>query len=206
MNIQFKQRLVGAIVLISLAVIIVPLLLPGEGSLQKAPPGSRLPPAPEYRFAPLKSPPPAPMPIPAPRPLEAPPAEPSAGGETALPVPDLPVDTATPTEAEAEPPVPSRAAGQAQAKSKDKAKTDTATPAGWVVQVASFSRRDNALALRDRLRQHGHPCFVEAVKDAKGQTVYRVRVGPLLSRGEAETLQRRLVEEVDLKGLVLRYP
>lgn len=189
MNIQFKQRLVGAIVLVSLAVIIVPLLLPGEGRLQKAKSGSRFPPAPEYHFAPLKAPPPAPAPEPLAVPLEAPPAPadiPKDADASAPIRPDLPVATATP-------------------KTAPKA-DDADKPTGWVVQVASFSRRDNALALRDRLRKQGHPSFVEAVKDKNGGAVYRVRVGPVLRQEQAEQLQRSLAKEVKLEGLVLRYP
>jgi len=59
-NIQLKQRLVGAIVLVALAVIFIPMLLPGEGSLSDAIHGSNIPPEPDYRFAPIKPAPKAP--------------------------------------------------------------------------------------------------------------------------------------------------
>jgi DedD protein len=75
----------------------------------------------------------------------------------------------------------------------------------WIVQVGSFSSNDNAKALRDKLRKQGYTSFVEAVKGQKGM-VYRVRVGPELTRKSAEQLNQRLSKEADIKGLVQSYP
>jgi len=205
-NIQLKQRLVGAVVLISLAVIIIPMLLPGEGSYTRQQPASTIPAEPDYRFAPLPEAPPAPPVAQAPPvPLEALPApeaeevapvkapaqsaEKPASKPVAEPVikPDLPVDAATPKHSA----VSKEGDGQATA---------------WVVQVGSFSSAKNARALRDKLRKMGHASFVEAVKDKSGKTVYRVRVGPEVRRDLAEKLQQRLARDAKLKGIVLRYP
>jgi DedD protein len=76
---------------------------------------------------------------------------------------------------------------------------------GWVVQVGSFSSSNNARALRDKLRKQGHASFVESVKGNSG-TVYRVRVGPEVSRDSAERLRKQLKEVAGLKGLVQTYP
>ncbi len=205
-NIQLKQRLVGAVVLVSLAVIIIPMLLPGEGSYTRQQPVSTIPAEPDYRFAPLPEPPPAPPvaqapPVPVealPAPVVEEPAKPetpavtgekSATRPIAEPVtkPDLPVDAATPKQSAVS------KAGDGQAT-------------GWVVQVGSFSNARNARALRDRLRTQGRAAFVEAVKDTHGKPVYRVRVGPELRRDLAEKLQQRLARDAGLKGIVLRYP
>lgn len=208
MNIQLKQRLVGAVVLVSLAVIIIPMLLPGEGSYTRQQPVSTIPAEPDYRFAPLPEPPPAPpvaqappVPVealPAPEaekapspvtPAEAPADKAVAAKPATKPVikPDLPVDAATPKHSA----VTKEGDGQATA---------------WVVQVGSFSSARNAHALRDKLRKLGHASFVEAVKDKQGKTVYRVRVGPEVRRDLAEKLQQRLARDAKLKGIVLRYP
>lgn len=205
-NIQLKQRLVGAVVLVSLAVIIIPMLLPGEGSYTRQQPASTIPAEPDYRFAPLPEAPPAPpvaqappVPVealpapeeekPAPQALPAKSAEKPAAKPAAEPVakPDLPIDAATPKHSA----VSKAGDGQATA---------------WVVQVGSFSSARNARALRDKLRKMGHSTFVEAVKDSSGKTVYRVRVGPEVRRDLAEKLQQRLAREASLKGIVLRYP
>lgn len=57
---------------------------------------------------------------------------------------------------------------------------------GIFVQVGSFSRHDNALRLQARLSGVGHPQIQPAT--VKGQTVYRVRFGPLNSVEEADRL------------------
>jgi DedD protein len=75
----------------------------------------------------------------------------------------------------------------------------------WVVQVGSFADRKNARALRDKLRQQGHASFVESVNGKSGR-VYRVRVGPELTRAAADKLRQRLAKEAGLKGLVQAYP
>lgn len=57
---------------------------------------------------------------------------------------------------------------------------------GIFVQAGSFSRHDNALRLQARLSGVGHPQIQSA--SVKGQTVYRVRFGPLGSVKEADDL------------------
>jgi rare lipoprotein A len=57
---------------------------------------------------------------------------------------------------------------------------------GIFVQAGSFSRHDNALRLQARLAAVGHPQIQPA--SVKGQTVYRVRFGPLSSVAEADQL------------------
>ena len=79
------------------------------------------------------------------------------------------------------------------------------TLSGWVVQVGSFGREANALALRDRLRAKGYTAFVEKARTGKG-LVFRVRVGPELERENAERLQTRLSKDFGLKAIVTRYP
>ncbi len=202
MNIQLKQRLVGAVVLVSLAVIIIPMLLPGEGGYTRPQQGSAIPSEPDYRFAPLPASPPAPPVAQAPPlPMETLPEPEMEKPEVAPAVkktvpkatektdiqPDLPIDAATP-----------------KARAVDKADDGQAT--AWVVQVGSFSSAKNAHALRDKLRKLGHATFVEAVKDKAGKSVYRVRVGPEVRRELAEKLQQRLVRDAKLEGIVLRYP
>lgn len=57
---------------------------------------------------------------------------------------------------------------------------------GIFVQAGSFSRHDNALRLQARLSGVGHPQIQPAT--IKGQTLYRVRFGPLNSVEEADHL------------------
>lgn len=77
--------------------------------------------------------------------------------------------------------------------------------ASFAVQVGSFGSEDNAAGLRDRLQNKGYRAFVDSVEGDE-RTFYRVRVGPVIERGEAEALQAQLSDEESLKGLVVSHP
>lgn len=209
MNIQLKQRLVGAVVLVALAVIFIPMLLPGEGDLGGGIKGSNIPPEPDFRFPPVavapKAPPVAEAPV-------VPLGDEQSSKENEPPA--APVKPEPPKEPEGKP----KAKPQAKPETKPKSKPATAPAAkavpektkpgqvnAWVVQVGSFADRKNARALRDKLRKQGHASFVESINGASGR-VYRVRVGPELTKAAADKLSQRLAKEAGLKGLVQAYP
>ena len=85
------------------------------------------------------------------------------------------------------------------------AQTAAPAPGGWAVQLGSFSIPKNARALRDRLRAEGHTAFIESGFTATGE-VSRVFVGPVLDRGRAESSMARLRREMQLEGILVRYP
>lgn len=82
---------------------------------------------------------------------------------------------------------------------------ETAPVAGWAVQLGSFARSMNAIGLRDRLRAHGYPAFVQPAQGAGGK-ITRVLVGPELERSRAEAALRKLRAEHQLDGVLVRYP
>lgn len=257
MDNQVKQRVIGAVVLVALAVIFVPMLLEKPDS-DLGPVGSNLPEQPDQtvqdRIEPLTLPePPAeeePAQVvldqapdaataaqapdaaatPPPGAAQAPAEETTAPVEPALPAPvttapiaPAPATTAPPaaTAPATQPPTAAPAAAVQQAspvvaapapattpaKPVTGAQTDTAAKplSGWVVQLASLASKNNALALRERLRGLGYTAFVEETTTAQG-VLYRVRVGPELERANAETLRNRLEQQVQIKGIVSRYP
>lgn len=258
MDNQVKQRVIGAVVLVALAVIFVPMLLEKPDS-DLGPVGSNLPEQPDQtvqdRIEPLTLPePPAeeePAQVvldqapdaataaqapdaaatpPPPGAAQAPAEESTAPVEPALPAPvttapiaPAPATTAPPaaTAPATQPPTAAPAAPVQQAapvaaapvpattpaKPVTGAQTDTAAKplSGWVVQLASLASKNNALALRERLRGLGYTAFVEETTTAQG-VLYRVRVGPELERANAETLRNRLEQQVQIKGIVSRYP
>jgi DedD protein len=189
LNDKLKQRLVGAVVLISLAVIFVPMLLDGGERSTMPMFGSNIPDKPHYQFEPLEIPLQPVPPITEERPVLIDRPEPT------------PKPVATPPAVEAKPKTASPATPKVEPKSTT-ADTDNAT--AWVVQVGSFSQSSNALALRDKLRSNGFTAFVEKVKAAEG-TIYRVRVGPELKRENAEKQLQRLQREMKLKGILMGY-
>jgi DedD protein len=219
-NIQLKQRLVGAVVLVALAVIFIPMLLPGKGDFSGGIDGSNIPPEPDYRFAPTTPAPAAPPMVASPNlPMDDKPLDKAM--DKALYSKSAPVVTekAKKTPAEKTTSAAKVTAPKTMTQKVSAAKNTTVVKppppspvkekspqaSGWVVQVGSFSNSANAKALRDKLRKQGHASFVESVKGKSGP-VYRVRVGPEVSRDSAERLRQQLATAAGLKGLVQAYP
>lgn len=210
MEFLLKQRLVGAIVLVALGVIFIPMFL--EGPNRNLVPEMEPLPEPHERKAiqPLSG-------FPAPDGI---PEEPdsqiihsesvAAADADKVPVPDKPVVTAdAPKEtplalpSQPEPAPPPEPAPVEEAPTV--APKATAALGNWVVQVGSFSSEQNALKLRDKLRAGGFATQVEKVVLAD-KAHYRVRVGPYLKRTQADGDLKKLAKQFDLKGRVLAYP
>jgi len=76
-----------------------------------------------------------------------------------------------------------------------KSSTATAAHGDWVVQVASFTHKENADKLVTELKAAGYQAF-ELNPQAGGTGFYRVRVGPFTERSEADKASSHL----DKKG------
>ncbi len=193
----FKQRIIGAIVLVALAVIFIPILLPGHRDIGFIETESHIPPKPEelesIKVLELEKP------IPVPPPLEeirtpidehSPAASESEAATSAV------AEKSTSTEKRTSPPP----------VSQEKKTTSNTTAKAWVVQVGSFTKRDNAMRLRDQLRSKGYKTFVEQIS-AADKVFYRVRVGPVVSRANAEALQKELQSKMKLEHTkVMSHP
>ena len=81
----------------------------------------------------------------------------------------------------------------------------SAASTGFAVQLAAFSKPADALALRDRVRAAGFSAFTESVATDKG-SLTRVRVGPVVSRADAEQLQAQVKAKVGVDGIVRPHP
>ena len=88
---------------------------------------------------------------------------------------------------------------------KAPAATSAAAAVGFAVQLAAFSKPDDAAALRDRLRAAGFSAFNESVSTDHG-TLTRVRAGPVQSRPEAEQLQAQIKSKLGLDGVIRPHP
>jgi DedD protein len=189
-----KHRIVGAIIVVALAVIFIPMILSNReapGDRADAPSAApRDTAADGNKVAVTKLPPPestkaATDPAPA--------AEPSS---------DKPAEVAAPTEikeakAAATPPAPAKTpAGKTGAD---------ASRGGWVVQVGTFSNTANAARLEKKLRAEGRPLLVERIS-LEGHKAVRLRVGPFPDREAALKVRDRIHKEVGVKGVVLAYP
>ena len=195
-----KARLIGAAVLVAIAVLLIPELLSGRKSAEPVaeeagPRGSRtftielgggagqsirtpttVTTVPE---ALPSAPPPAAT-------VATPVAEPAAPVEAAPPPAEVVASTVEPEPV----PLPAPAAEPAVAK-------PTSPPAsapsrgGWAVQVGAFGSADTAAKLVRDLSGAGYRAFVSPVARG-GKTLHRVRVGPEADKGAAEQLAGRL--------------
>lgn len=93
----------------------------------------------------------------------------------------------------------------AQPKPVASAPAPAATGTGYAVQLGAFSKATEANAMRDRLRAAGFSAFVEQVNTDKG-TLSRVRVGPVVGRGEADQLKSQVKAKTGMDGIVRPHP
>ena len=92
-------------------------------------------------------------------------------------------------------------AGAGASSARNAAPTSTRPAAGFAVQVGAFSEKRAAQALSDLLRTHGYPVYLSPTEGRPAS--WRVRVGPLGTRPEAEKTARRLETAEKLPTWVL---
>lgn len=80
----------------------------------------------------------------------------------------------------------------------------TSTTGMWVVQLGSFSSKENAENLAASLRKQGYAAFLSQLKTSSGE-LQRVRIGPQKDRESAKAMAVRLLK-VGHKGQVLPHP
>jgi DedD protein len=199
MNQQLKQRLVGAVVLVSLAVIFIPIILEGPDD-EWSPRTQGMPEPPQIAYHGEDE---AELPLSF---EEAPAAGIPASGSI---VPEPVVQAAAEPEPAPEPPAPAVAAvpaPQAPATAPTpvkKAPPAPATTGGWAIQVGRFSQQLNAQGLRDRLRKSGYASFLQESGSGREKS-WQVLVGPLKSRSDAEKIRDELASRRQLKGFVVQ--
>lgn len=76
----------------------------------------------------------------------------------------------------------------------------------WIVQVGSFSSRDNAEQLVERLRAAELPTPDPELVDIRGKRYFRVKVGPVIERTEADRLLERVTAVSGSEAQVRSYP
>ena len=76
----------------------------------------------------------------------------------------------------------------------------------WVVQAASLGSRENADKLVARLREAELPTPDPELVDIQGKRFFRVRVGPVVERAEAEGMLDKVSEITGTPAQVQQYP
>ncbi|MGR8942269.1 MAG: SPOR domain-containing protein [Gammaproteobacteria bacterium] len=85
-------------------------------------------------------------------------------------------------------------------KSTAPAKTGTSFKR-YYVQAGSFAKKENALSQVEKLRKQGLPVLLEPLETGKG-TIYRLKVGPELSKQRAADIKSRLAQQ-NIKSIII---
>ena len=232
MNQAMRQRVLGVLVLLALASVLLPLLLDFRTGYQ-VDPGPTISPAPDIQPQPLPQFDSAPAPSDADAEAAASPEPPAASLPDTQDTHVEPSPAPTVAAEPAAPPIPPTAKPQpepvAQTPPKPRAppfelpqpdaqpaKSGVAAvprepgldargmPRAWVLQLGVFTQEKNALDLRNRLLAAGHRAFVQPAKAGQPR-VYRVFVGPKMTRDQLAAEQRELERKFKIKPMVVPF-
>lgn len=175
MDLALKYRIVGAAVLLALAVIFVPMVLDGSGQKSVTKVDLDIPPEPTLIFSDELE---QRVRTPAPEYTQSSPDAVVVKPDLAKNiVPEIVVDKAVNPEL-----------------------------LSWVVQVGAFGEEEKAATLQDTLTKAGFDALIERSTN-NDKSIYRVKVGPVISQDKASKLQERLRKELKLdSAFVTRHP
>lgn len=209
----FKQRIVGALVLIALAVIFLPMLLSRQDELRRvsveAPAMPVEPPLAQVNLDPVAVPQPVPdssvvdaqptaadaASVDSPAPIEPLPEPPLAGTpdvSAAVPAPAQPV--------QAEPAAPAAAPAGVPTAVPEKHLDANSLPVSWSVQLASLSSRPGAEKLQATLRDQGYNAYIRTFDGMN-----RVFVGPYIDRADADSAREKINSQQKVSGFIVRF-
>ncbi|MEE4361099.1 MAG: SPOR domain-containing protein [Pseudomonadales bacterium] len=185
MNEHVRNRIVGTVILLSLAAIFVPMLFDGAGIERR-----RVPELPE--------------------PTEDQGARDVIGIDPADAAWDFVEEAARQREAPPEAVLTGEPTHLPEASTADEAPSAGAgldaagVPLAWSLQLASFEDEANARALRAQLIEDGYEAYLTTSR-VEGRPLHRVAVGPRIERASIERLRTELKDRYDLDGLVVRF-
>lgn len=167
-----RRRLVGAIALVLLAAIILPMVFDPERNPSAPPVSVRIPGEDEASFAPkIQTPPSVAAPAPA-----------SVTGSSESPKPAVkPIEK----------PEPAASTPEATPQAAPASGGSNAAAEQFVVPVAALASQEKVKELLGKLKAGRLPHYTEPLATAKG-TVTRIRVGPYATREAAEEARRQI--------------
>lgn len=188
---KLKQRIVGALVLIALAVVFLPMLLKNEEPTREVvvdtPDMPTITAPPQFAVDEVAIPEPVVDPaaeewgeIIEPEALEPTPVAPKVEIASSAPVT----------------PVTAKPAVQTAPPGIDK----NSLPVSWSIQLANLTNKANAEALRDTYRKKQYNAYV---RSADG--THRVLIGPLVKQAEAQALCKNLKSREGQECFIVRY-
>ncbi len=200
MDVQSKERLTGAVILVVLIVLVVPELLRGPRSAAEPVADS------------LEGPPTRLYTIELGDRSITRPARPQTPAASRSQPSGAAAVTQPPVEVGAEPQPEQRAAATAPApvEPRDESVRPPSVEAplakGWSIQVGSFASRDNAEREVGTLRKQGFRSFLTEGTASGGKRLYHVRVGPEPDRATAQALAGRLRSSGRSGHFLVPYP
>ena len=183
-----KQRVVGTIVIVSLALIFLPIIFDGQGSHQTQI-ASRIP---EQPVVPIL-----------PEPQQSRPVIISDADLVAIETkPESELVTKNIEESISD---PIEVSASESAFTRDIPTLNPAgLPNGWSIRLGSFSEASNASDLMQRLQTAGYKAYIRDI-DSEQAELTGVFVGPWLERALVNDYIDQLWDEFQLEGMVVRY-
>jgi len=183
-----KQRVVGTIVIASLALIFLPIIFDGQGSHQTQT-ASRIPEQPVVPILP----------------------EPQQSRPVIISDVDLVVTETKPEPERVTKTIEESASDLIEVSASESGFTrdipilnSAGLPNGWSIRLGSFSEASNATNLMQRLQTAGYKAYIRGI-DSEQVELTGVFVGPWLERALVNDYIDQLRDEFQLEGMVVRY-
>ena len=183
-----KQRIVGTIVIASLALIFLPIIFDGQGS-HRTQTVSRIPEQPVVPILP----------------------EPQQSRPVIISDADLVVTETKPEPERVTKTIEESASDLIEVSASESGFTrdipilnSAGLPNGWSIRLGSFSEASNATNLMQRLQTAGYKAYIRDI-DSEQVELTGVFVGPWLERALVNDYIDQLRDEFQLEGMVVRY-
>ncbi|MDH3305554.1 MAG: SPOR domain-containing protein [Gammaproteobacteria bacterium] len=195
-----KERIIGAAILVSFVVLVVPIFLDGPpDETEIVSERVLLPGQDEQKTQTVVLERNRTEPVPLTSSSTA--AADAVAAETALPKAQKAAETPPAVEKK---PEPSPAVAETEPMPRVQTPPAASATGMWAVQLGSFSNKENAEKLAADLRKQGYAAFLSQLATDSGQ-LHRVRIGPQKDRESAEAMATRLAK-VGHKGQVVPHP
>ena len=184
MNLKLKERLIGVMVLLSLAIIFLPSLFYRDERVELDT-TSLIPPKPTINPIVIRPPQKTDM-KPAPKP------------DVAFQPPEIRSEELAPSSNEVKTKQPVK-----QPTFKPSLNTQ-GLPNAWVIQLGSFKSQTRADELTKKLLADDHKAYSRAIKTGNGE-FFRVLVGPYIDKARAFEIQKKLDQTYKVKSRLLTF-
>lgn len=77
--------------------------------------------------------------------------------------------------------------------------------AAWVIKIASFSNKKNAVSFVNKLKSAGHRAYQRRASDNKGKPLFRIYAGPYIEKKEALEALTQVNQMSSSSGILLPY-